>query len=199
MMSSVVPDVATDTPVAIGEAGACCCCWCCTCIATVGVAAADAVGGSAAATLAMRVTEGSRLGGTTGLLGGIGGGTPRPSGNAAGVFFSIVPEMCWWCCWWCCCDCGVAAPISLPACCGCCALCARCVATETAGIGPLPAVAAVAMDCGGGVPLAATLESLRGTTCATTGEQFGDDDRRESHEKTRREWWICRVCEEQLG
>lgn len=38
-----------------------------------------------------RVADDSRFGGTTGLLGGIGGGTPRPNnGKAAGFFFIVL-------------------------------------------------------------------------------------------------------------
>lgn len=118
--------MATATPVAIGDAGA---------AAEVAAAAAAAAAAATAAltscgwtgdwgcgcsscvTLAMRVTDGSRFGGTTGLLGGIGGGTPRPRpGSAAGVFL-IVEMLDWYCCcwWWC-----VFIIMSLPACWGCC-------------------------------------------------------------------------------
>lgn len=68
--------MATEAPVASGE----------TTPATAGMAtfSFDAV-----VTRPSRVADGSRFGGTTGLLGGIGGGTPRPNGKAAGFFFMV--------------------------------------------------------------------------------------------------------------
>lgn len=71
------PDVATATPVAM-------------CVGAVTVVTEAAPG-----VMPMRVTDDSRLGGTTGLLGGIGGGTPRPWGKVAGVFL-IVDTNCGW-------------------------------------------------------------------------------------------------------
>lgn len=55
----------------------------------------------------IRVTDDSRLGGTTGLLGGIGGGTPRPGGKAAGVFLMVDTS------------CGTPPDLLSICCCGC--------------------------------------------------------------------------------
>lgn len=72
--------MATATPVAIGVGA----------VASPPRPPADVVVIEAApGVIPIRVTDDSRLGGTTGLLGGIGGGTPRPSGNVAGVFLMV--------------------------------------------------------------------------------------------------------------
>lgn len=190
-MSSVVPDVATATPVAIGDAGAaaevaaaaaaaaaataaltsCCCCWgcdwgCCC---------------SSCVTLPMRVTDGSRFGGTTGLLGGIGGGTPRPRpGSAAGVFL-IVEMFDWCCCWWWC----VLIIRSLPACWGCCMAATGCEWCAPLAVIEAPAAAAHAIELAlapGPVGGAATLESLRGATC---GCECGEHTNTHTHARLR--------------
>lgn len=123
-VSSPMPDVATATPVAIGEAAAAAATTTAAAaelLATFATAAADAADAAAGdcidVTLPIRVTDGSRFGGTIGLLGGIGGGTPRPSGSVAGVFLMV--------------DMLLPLPllllllfnISLPANCGCCVCC----------------------------------------------------------------------------
>lgn len=109
--SSPMPDVATATPVAIGDATTAAAAELMVTLATAGVGACIAV------TLPIRVTDGSRFGGTIGLFGGIGGGTPRPSGSVAGVFLMVdmlpLPLLLLL----------LLLIISLPASCGCCVCC----------------------------------------------------------------------------